>query len=632
MISTKPEIQYDPSTNVQRPSSAKIPDVSHILTKTFGDIFTKDILTPETIKNLAVSSGVENTYHKTYVDKLRQAQIIKEERIQKYSMLEKHILEAKAKALASEERDKEARITYCEKPDQLGIPPAKTYIKNHLNDTLLRQNGLLAPSDYIYEDRVPMPDILKSKTPDLNSLPVLPPIETPRSVKDIQIDEEKIKANLWKENLSHEDRIAERAMLKTYENKTRFLQNPRFASRTDDNSLIFKSIPELIEFNKYHVGRVYETTLELKNISLVMQQFKVVPPKTQYFNLSLGKFPQMSSAISPGLSALYNIRFAPDSLGSFKDEIVIEFQNGKQLVVPLIGKRDPPILSIGSKFDCGESLVGQIKICRFVIQNSGGEGRFAILPKAAWPATNFKTNISSSTLNLNPFDIQPSIFEVHRGDSFVLEIIFKASDVKRYEQEVILTCDNGTCQEFKIVGEGQLAILEFLNADDQTRHDLNQITALIDEIVDPKSDRVIRFPTLNPNVYTKKLISIQNKSSSPIDYSWNICKPILDNCLIENEPKNTDSNYVNNSQTPFSIEPSYGTFDRNETKTFEVTFSPIKVAEFNDVAHLILHNIPEINKELINDKHKKITKDVLIKEDTQTVDFVCKYLAKKASE
>ena len=39
---------------------------------------------------------------------------------------------------------------------------------------------------------------------------------------------------------------------------------------------------------------------------------------------------------------------------------------------------------------CGQALVGQIKVCRFVIKNKGGDGRFVIFPKSSWPVSTFK--------------------------------------------------------------------------------------------------------------------------------------------------------------------------------------------------------------------------------------------------
>jgi hypothetical protein len=49
--------------------------------------------------------------------------LIKENRLQMYAKLEKHILEARAKALAFEEREEERRHHVCEDPDSFGIPP-----------------------------------------------------------------------------------------------------------------------------------------------------------------------------------------------------------------------------------------------------------------------------------------------------------------------------------------------------------------------------------------------------------------------------------------------------------------------------------------------------------------------------
>ena len=40
--------------------------------------------------------------------------------------------------------------------------------------------------------------------------------------------------------------------------------------------------------------------------------------------------------------------------------------------------------------DCGYWLVGGRKLCEFKVRNDGGEGRFAIVPAAVWPAVSFK--------------------------------------------------------------------------------------------------------------------------------------------------------------------------------------------------------------------------------------------------
>ena len=53
--------------------------------------------------------------------------------------------------------------------------------------------------------------------------------------------------------------------------------------------------------------------------------------------------------IAPGLAAIFNVRFAPDSLASYEDEILVECSNGSKLVVPLVGKRESPNLTSSAR-------------------------------------------------------------------------------------------------------------------------------------------------------------------------------------------------------------------------------------------------------------------------------------------
>ena len=228
-------------------------------------------------------------------------------------------------------------------------------------------------------------------------------------------------------------------------------------------------------------------------------------------------YPQDQSIVAPGLSATFNVRFAPDSLGTFEDEIVIKCSNGSKLVLPIVAQRESPCLSIGSVVNCGHALVGQIKVCRFVVQNEGGDGRFVVFPKNAWPVATFKTNVSSTSLNMYPFEVQPSIFELHKGGVFMLEVVFKPPDMRKYEQEIVIACDNCTTVEFKLVGDGHLAEVEYLEikeeaASIQALGELSQNQVAINDFKDKLSSKIIRFPTLNPNVFTRKRFQIRNKT------------------------------------------------------------------------------------------------------------------------
>jgi hypothetical protein len=119
---------------------------------------------------------------------------------------------------------------------------------------------------------------------------------------------------------------------------------------------------------------------------------------------------------------------------------------------------------------------------------------------------------AANNLALYPFEIQPSIFELHKGDVFALEVVFKPPDTKRYEQEIVITCDNCTTIEFKLVGEGELAEIEFIQQEEDLAESYTESLVLIDEYKDILSNKIIRFPALNPNVYTRKRFAIKNRS------------------------------------------------------------------------------------------------------------------------
>lgn len=52
--------------------------------------------------------------------------------------------------------------------------------------------------------------------------------------------------------------------------------------------MVFESTPKCILFERYSIGKVFESSFEVRNTSTVAHQFRAIPPKTQYFSLSLG--------------------------------------------------------------------------------------------------------------------------------------------------------------------------------------------------------------------------------------------------------------------------------------------------------------------------------------------------------
>jgi hypothetical protein len=57
---------------LQRPSSERSQDVSHVLAKTFRELFTRDVIGADMIRNLSVSKGGPDQYHERYVTALQE--------------------------------------------------------------------------------------------------------------------------------------------------------------------------------------------------------------------------------------------------------------------------------------------------------------------------------------------------------------------------------------------------------------------------------------------------------------------------------------------------------------------------------------------------------------------------------
>lgn len=66
----------EPPMFLQRPSTGKSQDVRHILAKTFRQLYTRDTISPETVKNLSVSKGGDDEYHERYVEMLQKVHLV----------------------------------------------------------------------------------------------------------------------------------------------------------------------------------------------------------------------------------------------------------------------------------------------------------------------------------------------------------------------------------------------------------------------------------------------------------------------------------------------------------------------------------------------------------------------------
>ncbi|XP_064614552.1 LOW QUALITY PROTEIN: deleted in lung and esophageal cancer protein 1-like [Liolophura sinensis] len=646
----------EPSMYLERPSSARSQDIRHILTKTFRELFTRDVVDPEKIQSLTVSKDNDDAYHKHYVNALQQIYQERERRMAECAMLERHIMQAQARAMSTDERELNKTAASCDNYFDLGLPTGRPHFRSCLDTDLLRSHGLIVPEDYSTREPSPvrapkdtgLPSYLEQTLSSSQRTYQRKQEECARlssccegSSPDSSLSEggdEKLGQDgpaenqlgvplnkLWQNHLPTEQREVDKRDMANLESKVNFMCNPRhippsappggrsliqhskkkpkeigIKSKPEkpvhkEPSVVFLASPPVVTFSQYAVGQVYEMTLELKNVTTVLRPCRVLPPTTPYFSIGLGQFPGEQGLVAPGMSCHYTIRFNPDSLGDYDDVIKVQTQSSRPMLIQLQGRRPPPVLSLPPELDVGFCLVGDLHIAHFLVTNEGGPGRFCLMPTSFWPATNFKSSMKSGIVSLPPFEVRPSVFELQAGQKTIIEVAFHPSQVREYTEEITMVCDNCQVKHFKVKGEAQLAGVKLAAIEG------GESSQEPGEICDVTAQHLIKFEELNPFTYTDKTVEIKNQTNVNMHFVWDIYKPLLKTPVLpgaDNSDEETAttmrlaSGRVSDIDSVFSIHPSSGILPADDTMEFKVTFAPPKVGDFSSVLHMQLKQIP----------------------------------------
>nr|XP_022304299.1 deleted in lung and esophageal cancer protein 1-like isoform X2 [Crassostrea virginica] len=635
----------EPPMFLQRPSTGKSQDVRHILAKTFRQLYTRDTISPETVKNLSVSKGGDDEYHERYVEMLQKVFDERQKRLSEAAQLERHIMQAQARAMSADEKELNRVSRSCDNYSDLGLPPVRSHFSSCIDANLLRKHKLLTPEDYSTQDPASVPPPTEPPVPSYaretvssqqrkeqgdnrGDTPLFLPDHIRQST-DLALFEtegdrpeqedtpsplmESSKAlAAWKPHLSEEQREIDRTDLANLQAKVNFRRNPRYVppsappggrtlikdskqkpkeigiqrkdtfSVVPEPSVVFLVSPPIVRFTDYKVGQVYEITLELKNVSACLRQCRALPPASPYFNIGLGQFPGEHGLVAPGMSCHYGVRFAPDALMDYDDEIRIQTQSSQPIIIPLQGRRQPPLISLPKVLDVGHCLVGGVHVGQFIVKNEGGSGRFCVIPRSSWPATNFKSVVTNGSVKIPPFEVRPSILELMKGDTGVLEVIFAPHAVRSFTQEITIVCDNCHVKHFTLKGEAQLAEVELMSVE------RGLSAALPGELSDVSADSLIRFDELNPFTYTDRSILVKNKTDVELPFQWMIYKPdMTDTDELDKKPDR-----VPDVDSVFSVHPPSGMLPPTKEMEFKITFAPPVVDMFHSVLHLLLQQVP----------------------------------------
>ncbi|RXM99899.1 Deleted in lung and esophageal cancer protein 1 [Acipenser ruthenus] len=639
-------------------------DISHLFASIFKDLYTTDVIGKDTVANLEKSCRRGNSYHDKYVGELQKVLSEYSRRIAEADMLEQHIIQARARATALEERALNRAIEEVgDVYHRLGLPSVEWPFRWCVDNKLLQKHNLICPEDYIKEQPLlttaprgksaagftnltlsfqkhvctvlPPPEESAERLLEGSELSLtLPPSpeHIERTTKSSSQKQSVAKKPAWKDEMSESDRVQERADLANLDKRHNFIKNPRFQPphiQRGGKSLIvpprkvermvagrrvvveerdpyepipvFLANPPVVFFTNYRVGQIYETSVELRNLTSSSRPLRVIPPSTPHFSIGLGKFPGEGGLVAPGMSCLYTIRFAPDSQADYEDFILVETQTPYPLLVPIEARCPPPILTLPSVLDCGYCLVSGVKVVEFLCRNEGlSAGRFCIMPKSVWPATNFRPVASAGFVEQLPFVIRPNVFELHPGQATAIEVLFLPSSSDVFKQTFTIVCDNCQVKDIAVTGTGQLIALQLTSVTG------GEDIPIPGELTDLTAEHFIRFGALNPHSGEQKKVVIRNATHLELPFHWQIMKPNLKPLMPGEaiEPDRIEYNLA--TDKAFNMSPGQGILAPHHDHDFILSYCPHELKDYHSVCHLVLRDIPEPKKSAASGTEKQV--------------------------
>ncbi|NXL85041.1 DLEC1 protein, partial [Alectura lathami] len=333
---------------------------------------------------------------------------------------------------------------------------------------------------------------------------------------------------------------------------------------------VFLANPPTVSFSCYEVGQVYETTVELQNITSTCHHVRLIPPSTSAFAIGPGKFPGKGGIIAPGMTCQYTVQFVPENLADYEDCILVETQVSEPLPIPVQAKRPPPVLTL--------------ILCR----NEGfSTGKFCIMPKKAWPPPNFRAVAAVGPVVQDPFGIYPAVFELAPGQSTTVEVTFFPSLPEVSQQTYTIVCDNCQVNDVTVTGLGELIALELLCVMG------GESSPEPGEVTDVGAQHLIWFGPQNPHSTTEKKLVIRNSTHIELPFYWRIIKPNLQPLMPEETDDFMKLEYSQDTESAFSLNPEQGVLLPRAAHNFTLTYTPQELKIHHSVIQMVLRDIPE---------------------------------------
>ncbi|XP_045392550.1 deleted in lung and esophageal cancer protein 1 isoform X1 [Lemur catta] len=639
-----------------RPSSLRTQEISHLLTGVFRNLYSAEVIGEDVSTNLIKSRGSENARHEEFVDELRQIRELYKQRLDEVEMLERHIIQARARSLAEKERAMtQAKVQVLE--DLVKLPPVKTVFRWCIDSQLLQKHHLICPEDY-YSDTVPF-----CSAPKAIFLPGCSKLTfscEKRSVPKKELNK-KLEVSCKQQLVKFEDELDHTVDSLSWDSTPKVKQRARETVKKTSLAKN-KNWMNHLRVPQRQLERLLLARMESRNQFLKNPRF--FPPNTPYGGKSLvfppkkpaqrGEFqsvePEESCTEAPVFLAKPSIGFFTDyEIGSVY-EMVIALQNTTSTSRYLrVLPPSTPHFSLGLGMFPGKGgMVAPGMTCQYIVQfvpDCLGDFDDFILVETQSAHTlliPLQARRPPPVLTLSPvldcgycliggvkltrfvcknvgfsvgkFCIMPkkswpppsiravaTFGFVEQLPFGILPSVFELAPGYATLVEVLFYPRSlGKAEQtFIIVCDNcQTQELVIVGTGQLVALDLIYISGEKSqpepgELTDLTAQHFIRFEPENLLSTARKQLIIRNTTHVELAFHWQIVKPNLQP-LMPGETYSMDSiKYHPDRETAFSIVPKKGVLSPHTDHEFILSFSPHELRDFHSVLQMVLEDVPE---------------------------------------
>ncbi|XP_039699231.1 deleted in lung and esophageal cancer protein 1 isoform X3 [Pteropus medius] len=659
-----------------RPTSLRTQDISHLLTGVFRNLYTAEVIGEEVSASLIKARGSENARHEEFVDELQQIRELYKQRLDEFEMLERHIIQASARAYAEKERSiHQARVQVLQ--PILKMPPVKTIFRSCVDNELLQKHHLICPDDY-YSHKVPFCSAPKGTfTPGYSKLtfscekrfvPKKEPIkkleasgkkmltksedesdytmdsltwDSPSKAK-LRTKETVKKASLsknknWMNHLRAPQRELERLLLARMESRNHFLKNPRFFppnTPCGGKSLVFPPRKPALtgDFWSGELGQScadtpvflakpsvgFFTDYEIGSVYEMVISLQNTTTTSRYLRVLPPSTPYFSLGLGmfPGKGGMVAPGMTCQYVVQFLPDCLGDFDD---YILVETQSAHTLVIPLQARRPPPVLTLSSVLDCGYCLVGGMKVTRF-LCRNVGFSVGKFCI-MPKKSWPPSSFRAVATIGFVEQPPFGILPSVFELAPGQAMLVEVLFlpTTLGEAEQTFIIVCDNcQIKELVISGVGQLVALDLIYISGEKSEpepgeLTDLTAQYFIRFEPENLQSTARRQLIIRNATHVELAFHWQIMKPNLQP-LMPGETYSMDSIKCHpDRETAFSISPESGVLCPHMDHEFILGFSPHELRDFHSVLQMVLEGVPEpVSSDLENQKDLSYSVDDVI--------------------